>query len=390
MLMFTVSLSSVNTNAETTYVAYDLNLQAHTVTADQITEVAAATLENGNRVVTIFKCSEYGTTMYYGTDGKIQKVKNTATGQIIKDFTVDAVTQIAETTVKVVTPTTKAVETTTAKAQVWNTKVTGLKKKTVKKTYKAYRSIYDKKMSKIKYTYGYKISWKKKKGAKGYVLQRYAPAQKKWVTIKTTKKTSYTLTNISSAKVTLRVKAYKTKNGKKIYSKASKKLKFKSDYCTKLNKYGFQVKDYFFDQFSAEEVFIEQNEARKKEGSQPLKWSNTLYKIGVYRLKKSGFDAHKNMTSDIYDYAKSQGLKNLPNGFVGSDSKMGYSENLLIGLGPSEMITGWERSDGHYRNMINPEHVSGAIAYMCEDGGMIAIGAFSNNPDVDSYWNSFK
>lgn len=46
-----------------------------------------------------------------------------------------------------------------------------------------------------KYTAGYKVSWKKVKGAKGYKVYAYGVASKKWRCIKTTKKRSYYLTN---------------------------------------------------------------------------------------------------------------------------------------------------------------------------------------------------
>ena len=78
---------------------------------------------------------------------------------------------------------------------------------------------------KKKYTVGTKsatISWNKLTGATGYRIYRYDTVNKKWVKLKTTKKTSYQDTTLKPGNIyKYCVKAYKKYNGKTYWSKKS-------------------------------------------------------------------------------------------------------------------------------------------------------------------------
>lgn len=69
-----------------------------------------------------------------------------------------------------------------------------------------------------------KLSWSKVSGASGYVVERYS--SKKWKAIKTTSKTSLTVSKLSLGKTyNFRVRAYKTVSKKKIYGAYSSTIK---------------------------------------------------------------------------------------------------------------------------------------------------------------------
>lgn len=52
----------------------------------------------------------------------------------------------------------------------------------------------------------------------------------------------------------------------------------------------------------AKEAFKIQNQYRKEKGVAALEWSDELYQFCLYRLKNSGFDAHKNLGRDMNGY----------------------------------------------------------------------------------------
>ncbi len=258
-------------------------------------------------------------------------------------------------------------------------RVTKVKKKVKYSSYKGWKSTADRKMRKIKYRYGYTISWKKIKGVSGYDVERYGVASMKWHLIKTTKKTKFILTNLNDAKVKLRVRAFKMANGQKVYGASSSSLNFKAKYCTKIYK-NAKTKPYF-DRFSDEEAFVVQNKKyRNKVGAVSLGWSEVQYQLARYRLKTSGFDSHKNMIGDYSDFL---------GGFfdtVNTTDKL--TENLYIGGGGKDACRGWKRSPGHYRAMINRSYQSGAIA--CYDTTVIGIYAELGANEFDTKFNSFQ
>ena len=185
-----------------------------------------------------------------------------------------------------------------------------------------------------------------------------------------------------------------------MYSNASKILNFKTDYATKLNKEGWQVKSYsdkFFDEIS----FVYQNEVRKKAGSQPLKWSNIIYELCIYRLKTSGFDYHYNTTTDLKNFARNSNIN--PSKTFGHSLSDGFGsgENLVSGgiCNYKDTVKSWVNSPGHYVNMVDKDHNSGAIATISgsevneeeQPGpGMTGIGFYASPQDFDLYWESLK
>ena len=52
----------------------------------------------------------------------------------------------------------------------------------------------------------------------------------------------------------------------------------------------------------AKKAFALQNKYRKQAGAKTLEWSDEMYEYGLYRLKTSGFDSHKNNKRDCSAY----------------------------------------------------------------------------------------
>ena len=72
-------------------------------------------------------------------------------------------------------------------------KVRGLKKQSAKGYYRGWKNTRAKKMSRIRYQKGYRITWKKVKKADGYEVFRYARASKQWNKIRTVKTNKVTI-----------------------------------------------------------------------------------------------------------------------------------------------------------------------------------------------------
>jgi uncharacterized protein YkwD len=103
----------------------------------------------------------------------------------------------------------------------------------------------------------------------------------------------------------------------------------------------------------SKKAFAIQNQYREEKGVTKLEWSDELYQFALYRLKTSGFDAHKNLDRDMNDYfGEFAGYKGLL-----------LSENLATGATAKIAMSLWKKSEGHYRNLLDSEHVCGAIAH---------------------------
>lgn len=101
-------------------------------------------------------------------------------------------------------------------------KVTNVRTREVTKTFKSIKNA-SLATTKLKYTAGYKISWKKQKKVVGYCVYVYYPVTKNWKKVKTTKKNYFTLTNcFQGEKVKIRIRAYKKINGNNVYGQFSK------------------------------------------------------------------------------------------------------------------------------------------------------------------------
>lgn len=344
MIMFGLTLNS-NVKAEITY---DLNGNR----VDVSSWTKQTSMKDGSYKII---SSESGTIAYFDKEGNLLKVENKATGQII----VNNIKESETTTVK------KTDETVTVKDRVTMPKVKKLKKTVKHSYYKGVKSIKKNgkpNMGKIKYDYGIKIYWKKVKGAKGYEVYRYENAKECWKKIKTTKKTSYTLTNmLEGEKVKIRVRAYKkTKSGNE-YGKYSGVLSFKTrDMYTKTYKNG-KTKG-FYSKWASEDAFVIQNNMRVKAGAKPLRWSDRIYEIASLR-------AYMMATKDGLTHAgKWRDEKKMLKKWGYSDSELKEAprilgENATVDFKtPKEAMKSWKNSKGHYENLINKNYKSGAIS----------------------------
>lgn len=300
--------------------------------------------------------SEAGTIAYFDKDGNLLKVENKSTGKIILNNMKEPET------------TTKQVETKVAD-KITMPKVKKLKKKTKYSYYKGVKSIKKNgkpNWGKIKYKYGIKLTWSKVKNADGYEVYRYENAKGCWTKIKTGKKPTYTLTNmLEGEKVKIKVRAYKkTKNGNE-YGKYSDVLSFTTkDMYTKIYKNG-KTKG-FFSKWASEDAFVIQNDMRVKAGAKPLKWSDRIYEIASLRAymmaTKDGL-THKGLDRDIKSIFAKYKVK---------DNKLKedkywkldmLAENVAGAFKtPKTVVASWKNSKRHYKNMVNEDYNTGAIA----------------------------
>lgn len=100
-------------------------------------------------------------------------------------------------------------------------------------------------------------------------------------------------------------------------------------------------------------AFQIQNQYRKEKGIASLEWSDEIYHFCLYRIKTSGYDAHKNLERDrdVYfgDYAQYKMLI--------------FGENLYSGsMDVKTAMAAWKKSPGHYKNLMTSDYVCGAIA----------------------------
>lgn len=300
--------------------------------------------------------SEAGTIAYFDKDGNLLKVENKATGKIIMNNMKEPET------------TTKQVETKVAD-KITMPKVKKLKKKTKYSYYKGVKSIKKNgkpNWGKIKYQYGIKLIWSKVKNAKGYEVYRYENAKGCWTKIKTVKKPTYTLTNmLEGEKVKIKVRAYKkTKNGNE-YGKYSDVLSFTTkNMYTKIYK-NVKTKG-FFSKWASEDAFVIQNDMRVKVGAKPLKWSDRIYEIASLRAymmaTKDGL-THKGLDRDIKSIFAKYKVK---------DNKLKEDKYWKLDMlaenvagefkTPKTVVASWKNSKRHYKNMVNEDYNTGAIA----------------------------
>ena len=128
----------------------------------------------------------------------------------------------------------------------------------------------------------------------------------------------------------------------------------------------------------AKEAFKIQNQYRKEKGVAALEWSDELYRFCLYRLKNSGFDAHKNLGRDM-------------NGYFGDYVKykhLLFSENQDAGNSSAKAtMKVWKSSSGHYQNLLSKNHVCGAIA--CYNNMWCAIFYDKDKSEVEN-WRDYQ
>ena len=270
-------------------------------------------------------------------------------------------------------------------------KVTHIKVSAVTKKYKTIKDASLKKTS-VKYRAGYKIKWKKVKNILGYKVYVYYPAVKQWKCVKTTKKNKYTLTNLlANEKVKLKVVAYKSiKNGENKQGSFSKPITVKNKSLTYVRKSNGKIKKRFHDRVAAENAFIVQNGYRAKVGAEKLEWSEALYKVCLERAKMISKNfSHDGWTDTVFNVLnKEYGIEEKYYWYE-DDNGMEYGEAYAIGENIAEgsdnykdAMKQWKNSQGHYNNLKNPSHKSGAIACYKSETGTYWVALFSDM-DVD-------
>lgn len=271
-------------------------------------------------------------------------------------------------------------------------RVKSIKVKTQYKTYKGYTSALDMKLRKIKYKYGARVSWNKVKKADGYEVYVYGYASKSWRKLKSTKKTSYTITNLNCKdKVKVRVRAYKKKSGQMVYGGWSKSKTYTAKDSMFKKKTGGGTKVTCLDRYAAEQAFVLQNKTRVKKGAGNIKWSETLYEICEIRAKEisEDFSHDRFRATSLNVLQKKFGVTDLWYDTIDED---GYetgemyvsTENIACGASDYDMaIDSWIDSPGHYKNMINKSHKYGAIACYKSKKSIFWVAVFSDC-DIDN------
>lgn len=317
----------------------------------------STSLKDGSYKIT---SSEAGTIAYFDKNGKLLKLENKSTGEII-------INNEETTTAKIKVP-----ETTKTPDKVTMPKVKKLKKNTQYSYYKGVKSVKKNgkaKWGKIKYKYGITLSWKKVKNAKGYEIYRYENAKECWTKIKTTKKTSYTLTNmLEGENVKIRVRSYKKTSSGNEYGTYSGILKFKTKQMyTKIYKNG-KTKG-FYSKWASEDAFVIQNQYRKIAGVQELEWNDALYDVAKVRSEQIVTDFSHDKFVTAYRSVLSQKAKQKGIEFISTGA--GMAENIAGDFRTiKEAMKAWKNSKGHYANMIDNSFDIGSIAVYYKNGQM--------------------
>ena len=133
----------------------------------------------------------------------------------------------------------------------------------------------------------------------------------------------------------------------------------------------------------AKKAFALQNKYRKQAGAKELEWSDEMYEYGLYRLKTSGFDSHKNYKRDCSAYFGDLAAIM----YVEKDCHW-MSENLAAGSSdPLEAVDDWKESKGHYQTMISEYWKCGAIVQY--DNTQIAVFSSSTANEMKE-WRNYK
>lgn len=253
-------------------------------------------------------------------------------------------------------------------------RVKKVKAKEVTQSYKGWLGE-GKKKTKVKYK-AMQLSWKKVKGASGYVIYRYGNASGIWHNIKTIKKastTTYILPEMYKKRtVKVKVVAYKKTAKGTVYGKESAVLSFKPKkqyYATLAGK--VKTKNYTpytpkgWYRFASEEAFMIQNEYRTQEGLSPIEWDEDIYNMAKIRSQECSVKySHtrpngETCSSVMDDYFAENECPELEN-FYNTRS---CAENIAAGaVTPQEVMKAWKSSEGHWGNIIKKAERKGAIS----------------------------
>lgn len=254
------------------------------------------------------------------------------------------------------------------------------------------------KKSKVKYADGKKvggkvcygnyriISWKKVKGASGYVVYRYDDLLNEWNKILTTKTNSFIISSLLQDETfTIKIRAYKKSSVGKVYGDYSKEFKYKEKKHISLrNKkkvmdYGCYAegKSGYFE-YGAKQAFIIQNKYRIEQGVAPLIWSkelNSVAKLRIKELVKLFSHTRPNGTycqTAFVDYFGQERCKRFQMNYSEWTKVAGephacsaencYTENIGMGsYGIQQIVDAWKSSNGHCRAMMDKSAISGTM-----------------------------
>ncbi|MCI5936662.1 MAG: CAP domain-containing protein [Eubacterium sp.] len=166
------------------------------------------------------------------------------------------------------------------------------------------------------------------------------------------------------------VKAYTTK-------KKYKTLKYKVKVTTHL-----EIANSKAAKQKAKKAFALQNKYRKEAGVSALEWSDEMYEYGLYRLKTSGLDDHKNADRDEKAY-----FGDLSGAMAVEKDNHWINENLASHSHLTDATKAWKKSIGHYNNMISNNWKCGAIVQYA--GVNIAVFSSSTAEEMKN-WRNYK
>lgn len=249
---------------------------------------------------------------------------------------------------------------------------------------------------KICYGYYRNISWKKVKGAKGYVVYRYDDLLNEWNKILTTKTNSFIISSLLQDETfTIKICAYKKSSVGKVYGDYSKDFKYKEHERLSLRSkkklflkgcYA-EGKDGYFE-YSSKQAFIIQNQYRTEKNVSPLIWSKELYNVAKIRSKEltrlyshtrpngqkssSAIEEYLgvercNLLKKTYENSHSETVYIDQNNQYATTKKIfminnSYGENIGLGnYGVLNIMLAWKKSSSHYNNLCNSNYETGSI-----------------------------
>ncbi len=227
------------------------------------------------------------------------------------------------------------------------------------------------------------ISWKKVKGADGYVVYRYDDLMDTWNKVLTTKKNSFIVSSLlEDETITIKIQAYKGST----YGDFSKTLKYREKNRISLRTKGkvmtkscyAEGKSGYFE-YASKQAFIIQNQYRAEKDVAPLVWSNELYEVAKIRSKElvrqysHTRPSGENCQELFVKYFGAERCRRFQENFRQWSLDRGYnyvvspqccySENIGCGYyGSLDMMQVWKNSTEHYSNLLDFFSISGAIA----------------------------
>lgn len=231
------------------------------------------------------------------------------------------------------------------------------------------------------------ISWKKVKGANGYVVFRYDDLLNEWNKVLTTKTNSFIISSLLQDETfTIKICAYKKDVNGKVYGDYSKEFKYKENTSISLrNKKKIMTKGCYAEgkdgycEYASKQAFMIQNQYRVEKGIAPIIWSKELYNVAKRRSKElTKLYSHtrpngKSCKSLFVEYFGIERCRKFQSAFREWSLSKGYNyatsaedcylENAGCGMyGPRRITTAWKLSSGHYENILREDDISGSIA----------------------------